>query len=40
MSGAFIHYLTFMGDLFLGVAMWIAPGALAVIAYKLWRKWT
>ena len=34
------QYLVFMGDLMLGVALWIAPGALAVTAYKLWRKWT
>ena len=40
MSGAYIHYLNFMGDLMLGIAVWIAPGALAVFAYKMWRKWT
>ena len=38
MSGAFIHYLVFMGDLMIGVAIWIAPGALAIFAYRLWRK--
>ena len=39
MRGSFIHYLNFMGDLMFGVAVWIAPGALGVYAYKLWRKW-
>lgn len=34
------QYLAFMGDLMLGIAVWIAPGALAVFAYKMWRKWT
>ncbi len=38
MSGAFIHYLTFMGDLSIGIAIWIAPGALGVFAFKMWRK--
>jgi len=33
-----VQYLTFMGDLMLGVAIWIAPGALGIFAYRLWRK--
>ena len=38
MTGMFVQYLAFMGDLMLGVAIWIAPGALGIFAYRLWRK--
>jgi len=38
MTGMLVQYLAFMGDLMLGVAIWIAPGALAIFAYRLWRK--
>ena len=34
----FGEYLAFMGDLMLGVAIWVAPGALGIFAYRLWRK--
>ncbi len=38
MTGMFVQYLAFIGDLMLGVAIWIAPGALGIFAYRLWRK--
>ena len=38
MTGMFVQYLAFMGDFMLGVAIWIAPGALGIFAYRLWRK--
>ena len=38
MIEVFGQYLAFMGDLMLGVAIWIAPGALGIFAYRLWRK--
>ena len=38
MTVMFVQYLAFMGDLILGVAIWIAPGALGIFAYRLWRK--
>ena len=38
MIEGFGAYLVFMGDLMIGVTMWIAPGALGVMAFKMWRK--
>ena len=29
-------YLTLMVDLLIGIAIWIAPGALGIFAYRIW----
>jgi len=32
------EYVTFMAELVIGVALWIAPGALGVLLHRFWKR--